>query len=42
MIGVPIQNLNADVLMMKAAEDWNRADTADFLRTPKIRNISIQ
>jgi hypothetical protein len=39
---VPIQNLNPDLLMMEAAEDWYRWNAADFLRSPNIRNIFIQ
>ncbi len=41
-LAAPGQNLNPDVLMMKAAEDWYRCDAADLLRPPKIRRILVQ
>ncbi len=40
--GVPSQNLNPDILMMESAEDRYRRDTADLLRSAKIRSIFVQ
>ena len=42
LVIVPIQNLNADVLMMQPAEDWNRHDGADLLRPSQIGCIFVQ
>jgi hypothetical protein len=39
---LPLQNLSLEVLIVQPAQDWNRSDTANFLRLPKIGSISIQ
>jgi len=39
---VPVQNLNADVLMMESAEDWYRRDAAELLPPSKLWSIFIQ
>ena len=41
LFGVPIQNLNSDILMMKAAEDWYCCDAAELLRSPKFWSVLI-
>jgi hypothetical protein len=37
-----LQNLNLDIRMMQTAQDWNRGDTTDLLRLPKIGRILVQ
>jgi len=40
--GCACSKLESDVLMMEAAENWNRCDTANLLDPAKIRSIFLQ
>jgi hypothetical protein len=40
--GVLSQNLNANILMMQPAEDWDRCDAAELVPPPELWNVLLQ
>ncbi len=39
---VAVENSNPYILMMQAAQEWNRRDVADRLHAPEVRRIFLQ